>query len=102
MSPPIRESVHLVAAYKTDEAWQLREAIEWYKNTVRGLSDLGMLTPLEVSHLEKSWVSITQAIGEQEGVNPGSISYFLAEIAMAEIRLLDVASAEAEAAGLSE
>lgn len=100
MSPPIRQSVHVAAEYKTDEDWTLREAIEWYKNTVRGLSDIGPLSALEVSHLNKSWVAVCHAISEQQGIPAGSISFFLHEIAMAEISLVDMAAAESEAAGL--
>ena len=100
MSPPIRQSVHLAAEYQTEKDWTLREAIEWYKNTVKGLDDIGPLSALEVAHLNKSWIAICQAIGEQQTVNPGSISFFLHEIAMAEVNLMETAQAEAEAAGL--
>ena len=100
MSPPIREGVHLAAAYQTDHPWQLREAIEWYKHTVLWLTEIGPLSPLEVSHLNKSWVAICQAIAEQQGINAGSLSFFLHEIGMAEINLVETAQAEAEAAGL--
>ena len=100
MTPPIRASVNVAAEYDPDREWVLRDAVDWYKNTVRGLDDIGPLTAMELSHINKSWVAISQAIGKQQGINPGSISFFLHEIAMAEIQLLDTANAEAEAAGL--
>lgn len=100
MSPPIRESVHAAAVYKEGEQWTLREAVEWYKNTVRGLEDIGPLTAMEVAYLDKSWIAICQAIGEQQGINAGSLSFFLHEIGMAEINLLETVQAEAKNAGL--
>lgn len=101
MTPPIRQTVLVATGYDTEKDYTLREAIEWYKDAMGGLESLGPLTPMEVSHMNKGWIGLISRIASREGVPAGSLSFFLSELAVAEINLRETAAQEAEQANFT-
>lgn len=87
--------VHVATAYDLGEPeeYTLRECLEWWKRCVALLEGV-TLSRLETKELNARWVHLCNAVAEREGVPTGSLSYFLGELAQAELQLK--ASGEAE------
>jgi hypothetical protein len=99
MTPPIRGTIHTLTEFPKEAAeLTLREALEWWKRCIKHLQNDTPLTPLENKYLNERWAFLVNAVAEREGVPTGSLSYYLAELATAEIRLAEEAALEAEAA----
>ena len=100
MTAPIRSMIHALTEFPKEPAeMTLREALEWHKRAVRTLTG-EVLRPLEHKELNERWVHLIGVLAEREGVPTGSLSYFLGELAQAEMNLADIADAEAKAAGV--
>lgn len=93
---PIREDIHIAVAYDEPEKFTIREAIEWWKRCVRASENLGQATSMEIRYMNERWVGLVAAIAEREGVPTGSLSYFMGELATAEMRALHLAKEAAE------
>lgn len=100
MTPPIREVYFTVTAFdRPKEEYTLRQALEWYKNTIRVIASQQLVTTaLETKYLNEQWVVLVTAIADREGVPPGSLSYYLHGIAEAEYAALAAAELEYEQA----
>lgn len=100
MTPPIRAQVHVLVDFPWDDPGQatLREGIEWFKQFVRGCEPLGMLTALEQKTADERWALLCGAIAETQGVPSGMLSYFMGEVAQAEMNLARTAEQELAAA----
>jgi hypothetical protein len=98
MTAPIRAKVHALVEFPKEPAeMTLREGLEWFKKSVREL-DGEMLRPLEQKYLNERWALLVDGIAKREGVPTGSLSYYLGEMAHAEIGLAEVGEAESQAA----
>lgn len=96
MTSPIRPEVFaLTELPKLAAEMTLRDALEWFKGSVRKLTGAS-LRPLERRELDGAWVSLVNAIAEREGVPTGSLSYYLGELATAEMRLVETVIQEAQ------
>ncbi len=97
---PIRPKIHALTQIDKDEdSLTLRDLMEWYKKSVRAMSG-DSLSQEEFNELNKRWVGLCEVVAKREDVPTGSLSYFLGELANAEIKLVETASREAEAAGI--
>lgn len=98
MTPPIRGTIHALTEFpKEPEQMTLRDCLEWWKACIRHLQGQ-MLTPLENKYLNERWVFLINAVAGREGVPNGSLSYYLAELATAEVQLAQEAELESESA----
>lgn len=101
MAQPIRPRVYALTEFeKEPEQMTLRDCLEWYKGVIRGVE--GIIRGLESKYLNERWAFLVDAVAKREGVPTGSLSYYLAELAQAELDLQAVGQAEAEAAGVGE
>lgn len=99
MTTPIRQSIFVLTELPDEpEDMTIRQAIEWFKRAVRGVS--GELSALERKELDGAWAGLIGAIAKREGVPAGSLSYFLGELAQTEMRLAEVVTEEANAGGI--
>lgn len=101
MTPPIRPTIHSLVDFPWDEPVgkiTLRQAIEWFKRGVKGCEPLGMLTALEQKYMNERWAELCKLMAQVQGVPVGMLSYFLGEVAQAEIKLEDTALEESSAA----
>jgi hypothetical protein len=57
-----------------------------------------MYRPLESKYLNERWAHLVSLIAEREGVPTGSLSYYLGELAQAEMSLAETAEIESTAA----
>lgn len=98
MTPPIRGTIHTLTEFaKPEDEMTLRDALEWWKRCIKHL-DGELLNQLEQKYLNERWVFLVSAIAKREGVPTGSLSYYLAELAGAEVRLAAEAELESQAA----
>jgi len=98
MSPPIRGTIHALTEFpKEPEEMLLRDCLEWWKKCIRVLQG-EMLNGLVQKHLNERWSFLVNAVAKREGVPTGSLSYYLAELASAEIRPAEEGEAESQAA----
>jgi hypothetical protein len=98
MTAPIRPEVHALTAFpKEAKTMTLREALEWHKRAVRSLSGVDV-RPMETKELNSRWAYLCNEIAEREGVPTGSLSYYLGELAQAEVNLKETAELEATVA----
>ena len=98
MTAPIRTEVYVLTEFPKDEGdMTMRDALQWFKKTVTELDGLA-LNQLETNYLNERWVFLVNSIAEQQGVPTGALSYFLGELAQAEIALKAVGDVEAEQA----
>lgn len=98
MTPPIRSTIHSLTEFPKEAAeMTLREALEWWKKCIKHLRG-ETLNQLENKYLNERWAFLVNAVAEREGVPTGSLSYYLAELGEAEIRLADEAELESQAA----
>lgn len=85
MSSPIRQFVFEVTDWQGGEM-TLRQAIDWWKRCVVVGTQYGTLTPMESRYMAKRWAALCHDIAKREGVPEGSLSYYLSELAEAELR----------------
>ncbi len=98
---PIRPKIHALTQIDKDEdSLTLRDLMEWYKKSVRAMSG-DSLSAEEFKELNQRWVGLCDIIAKREDVPTGSLSYFLGELANAEIKLVETASQEANEAGIT-
>jgi hypothetical protein len=71
--------------------------MEWWKRCIRHLRG-ELLNQLENKYLNERWAYLVDAVAKREQVPTGSLSYYLAELAMAEISLAEEAELESQAA----
>ena len=90
---PIRADIHTAVDYKDAKEMTLREAIEWWKNGVRVGRSIGSLNMMEEKYLNERWAGLVQDLADREGVPAGALSYFLGELAQAEMRSIELAEA---------
>jgi len=100
MTSPIRSTVHALVEFPWAEPGKitLREATEWFKSFVRGSEPLGMLTAMEHKYANERWALLVKEVATHQGIPAGMLSYFLGELAQAEIKLADTAADELAAA----
>jgi len=99
MTPPIRPAVHILVDLPEDPGTMtLRAAVEWWKNCIKGMKPLGMLTALEEKYMNQRWAGLVSAIAEVQKVPAGMLSYFLGELAQTELSLAETAATELNAA----
>lgn len=96
MSPPIRPILFTLT--DRTEIDTLRAAVEWYKSVVHGAQPLGTLTAMETKYVNEQWAEVCKEIARAQGVPAGSVSYWLNELAVNELRLAETALDEAAAA----
>lgn len=96
MTAPIRPEVFSLTDYTEPKGMKLREAVEWYKRLLR--AQLGVPTAWEVKFMNERWAALCQELAAREGVPQGYLSYWLSELAMTEVRLLETAETEAAVA----
>lgn len=79
----------------------LRQAIEWWKRAqgimLHMVEEFGTLTAAESRYVNQRWAALCKAVAEREGVPAGALSYFMGELAGAELRALQSAREAAEA-----
>jgi hypothetical protein len=98
MTPPIRPKIYTLTEFpKEPEEMTLRDALQWFKRCVLD-GDLDTARPLEAKYLNERWAFLVGKVAEREGVPTGSLSYYLGELAQAEIDLAETAEIEASAA----
>lgn len=98
MSAPIRSEVYVLTEFPKDEAdMTLRDCLQWFKRAVIELDGIS-LNALENDYLNERWAFLVNAVAEKQGVPTGALSYFLGELAQAEIALKAVGDVEAEQA----
>ncbi len=96
MTSPIRALVHTVSAFTKPEAeYTLRECIQWWKRAMQTLEGVA-LSSMEQKELNQRWAHLCGAVAGREGVPTGSVSYFLGELAQAELALKAVGDVEAQ------
>lgn len=89
MTQPIRTLVFALTEFEKEaEDMTLRDCLEWYKKII---NKLDTIRDLESKYLNERWSFLCSAVGEREGVPTGSLSYFLGELAQAEINLGEAA-----------
>ena len=87
MTSPIRAVVHVLTTFtKPAEDFTLRECLQWWKKSVEVLEGM-TLSSMESKELNSRWAFLCNAVAEREGVPTGSLSYFLGELAQAEMTL---------------
>lgn len=97
MMQPIRGDVYVACEWGEVEPEDMtfRQAIEWYKRAsriLRGLAEsLGPLSHMETSYINQRWVALCGDLAKREGLPVGALSYFLHELAAAEMRALELA-----------
>ncbi len=96
MTPPIRPVLYSLTD-RVDIA-TLRDGVEWYKRVVRGAEPLGMLTAIETRYVNEQWAEVCRDLAKVHGVPAGSLSYWLNELAVNELRLSETALEEGAAA----
>jgi len=90
----VRPKIHVLTDYAKDPSlYTHREAMEWWKNCIKGIGG-DAVTTAESNILNSRWAVLVTAIADREGVPPGYLSYSLGEMAQTEMRLGEVASAE--------
>ena len=99
MTPPIRPAIYVLVDFVKEPAeMTLREATEWFKQSVRGASPLGQLTAMEHNYMNQRWAELCKQLAVAQGIPAGMLSYFLGELAQTEIRLAETATLEATVA----
>ncbi len=99
MTTPIRASIFVLTELPEEpEDMTIRQAIEWFKRAVQGVT--GDLSGMERKELDGTWVHLAEKIARREGIPTGSLSYFMGELAQTELRLADIVTEEANAAGI--
>lgn len=63
----------------------LRQAIDWWKRVSVAGTSLGTPTAMEVRHMNEQWTLLLETLAKKQGVPLGALSYFLSEIAVAEV-----------------
>ena len=97
MTAPIRATIHALTQFdKEPGEMTLRDCLQWWKRTVVVLEGQ-TLSGMETKELNGRWAFLCNAVAEREGVPTGSISYFLGELAQAELALKAAGEAEAAA-----
>jgi hypothetical protein len=87
MTSPIRALVHTITEFPKDpEVMTLRDCLEWWKRAVATLEGTS-LSSMETKELNERWAFLCNAVAGREGVPTGSVSYFLGELAQAEMQL---------------
>lgn len=98
MVAPVRSSIHVLSEYPKEAAeMTLRDCLEWFKKAVKDL-DGEDLRPLEQRYLNERWAHLVDQVANREGVPTGSLSYYLGELAHAEVNLAETAEQESQAA----
>ncbi len=98
MTAPIRPTIHALTVFpKEEKEMTLRDALEWHKGVVKVLQG-ETLRPLEHKELNQRWAYLCGVIAEREGGPTGSLSYYLGELAQAEMNLAETAELESQAA----
>ncbi len=96
MTAPIRALVHAITELpKEPGEMTLRDCLQWWKRAVETLEGAA-LSSMETKELDQTWAFLCNAVAEREGVPTGSISYFLGELAQAEMALKVSGDLEAE------
>ena len=96
MTSPIRALVHAITEFpKEPGRFTLRDCLQWWKRAVETLEGT-TLSSLETKELNERWAFLCNAVAEREGVPTGSISYFLGELAQAEMTLKATGDLEAK------
>lgn len=93
---PIRGDVFVACEWEVEpEKATLRQALEWWKRAqqimLHMVETYGSLTAAESRYVNERWAALCRAVAEREGVPAGALSYFLGELAGAEMRALEVA-----------
>lgn len=97
MTAPIRESVHVLTEFpKEAEEMTLRDCLQWWKRAVNTLEGM-TLSAMEHRELNQRWAFLCEAVAKREDIPSGSLSYFLGELATAELSLKEAGDAEAAA-----
>ncbi len=95
MTSPIRATIHALVEYpKEPGEMTLRDCLQWWKRAVETLEGVA-LSSMEQKELDTCWAFLCNAVAEREGVPTGSMSYFLGELARAEMTLKATGDAEA-------
>ncbi len=95
---PLRPGILASTEVHLEEIKIMRDGIEWYKRTIRGISPFGDLTVQEQDYMNESWAEISTHLAELQGLPAGVVSYMLAELAVSEIAMLEFAEEEARQA----
>jgi hypothetical protein len=89
---PIRADIHTAVEYPEKPVnMTLREAIEWWKECVRAGQAIGSVNVMEEKYLNERWAGLVEELAHREKVPVGALSYFLGELAQAEMRAIEVA-----------
>ncbi len=98
MTQPIRPIVIAVMDLpKPTDEYTLRDAVDWWKGVAQNEA-IGFPNELEQKALNAAFREILQAIEDREGVGSGYLGWFLSEVAQAELKLLETATDESQAA----
>ena len=95
---PLRPGIIASSEVDLPKIKTFRDGIEWYKRTVRGISPFGDLTTQEQEYMDDSWVVIATHLADIQGIPKGVVSYMLAELAVTEMAMLDMAEEEGHSA----
>lgn len=98
MTQPIRPIV--IAATdlpKPVAEYTLRDAVDWWKSIAEN-TEIGFPNELEQKSLNTTFLGILKAIEDREGISSGYLGWFLSEVAQAELKLLETATDESQAA----
>ena len=98
MTQPIDPALFVATNFENPETYTLRAAVEWYKGLIHLSAALGVPTTLETNLMNDRWGVLCKGIASREGIPAGWVSYMLSELAQTEIRLLETATEEAQAA----
>ncbi len=95
MTAPIRATIHALTVFSKEPGeMTLRDCLQWWKRAVETLEGT-TLSSMEEKELNERWAFLCNAVAGREGVPTGSISYFLGELAQAEMTLKAAGDLEA-------